>query len=70
VGRRFWRGTASFFPPEQSPIAPQGVEEEEAESVLADLKRTACHAPLAQLQEIAAYFLFGELIGSAPVMCR
>lgn len=44
--------------------------EEEAKAVLAGLERTSRHAPLAQLQEIASYFRFGELIGCAPVMCR
>jgi hypothetical protein len=45
------------------------VVEEEAKSVLAGLERTAGCAPLAQLQEIAPYFFFGELIGCAAVLC-
>jgi hypothetical protein len=46
------------------------VVEEEAKSVLAGLERSACHAPLTQLQEIAPHLVFGKLIGQAPVMRR
>jgi hypothetical protein len=40
---------------------------EEPEAVQANLERPACRALLAQLEQVAAYFLFAELIGRAPV---
>jgi hypothetical protein len=40
---------------------------EEAEAVQANLERPAGRALLAQLEQIAADFLFAELIGRAPV---
>jgi hypothetical protein len=36
---------------------------EEAEAVQANLERPARHALLAQLEQVAAHFLFAELIG-------
>jgi hypothetical protein len=40
---------------------------EETETVQANLERPARHPLLAQLQQVAAYFLVAELIGRAPV---
>jgi hypothetical protein len=36
---------------------------EEAEAVQANLERPARRAPFPQLEQVAAYFLFAELIG-------
>ena len=69
VGRRFCHGTASFFP-QQPPVTAECVVEEGAKSVLVGLERAACHAPLTQLQEIAPHWVFGKLIGRAPVLRR
>lgn len=43
---------------------------EKAEAVQANFERSACRALLAQLEQVAAYFLFAELIGGAPITHR
>ena len=45
----------------------EGALVQEAEAVQPDLERPARHALLAQLEQVAANFLFAELIGRAPV---
>ena len=70
MGRRFCRGAASLFFPEQSPVTAERVAEEEAQPVLASLERPASRAPLAQLQEVGSDLLFGKPIRGAHVMRR
>jgi len=54
--------TILYFP-EQIPVSVECVLVEEAKAVQTNLECPACRALLAQLEQVAAYFLFAELIG-------
>src|SRR5271165_2294518 len=67
-GSRFCRGEAILFFPEQPPGTVERVVVEEAKAVLTGLEGAACHALLAQAEQVTPHLFLAELIGRAAVM--
>src|SRR5271165_4859032 len=63
LGSRVCRGEAILFFPEQLPATAERVLVEETQPVMTGLEGAACHASLAQAEQVAPHLFLTEQIG-------